>query len=221
MPATTLPGGVSGGAGVRVRRRRLLGVDHGIAELGQGLAPELLADLREVLLLLFLHVVAHVLDEDGDLGVEALVVGVEVVDLREHPLDDVVLLEALEHDVLGLRHGGAGDGVEEHLLDGCVLRQLLADPVGDLALVGVGAVTSLLEALEELLHGPVVVLEQGDGIHAVELPERAPHGPDVTPDPCSVRVILPSLPSGARTVRRGTPAVAGRRGWRPSPARPR
>ena len=140
-------------------------------------AAELVAHLREVLLLLFLHVVAHVLDEDGDLGVEALVLGIHRVELGQHPLHDVVLLEALEGDVLGLGHGGPGDRVEELLLDGGVDGQLLDDPIDHRSLLGEGVVARLLEALEQRLDRLVVVLEEGDGVHARRATRRA-HPPN-------------------------------------------
>ena len=77
----------------------------------------------------------------------------------------MVLLEALERDVLGVGHRRAGDRVEHLLLDRGMDRELLDDPVDDLALLDVGAVAGLLEALEQLLDGLVVGAEKGDGIH--------------------------------------------------------
>ena len=107
-PTTRLPGGVSGDRGCGWVGRRLRGGRHGVAEVVEGVAAELVADLGEELVFLLLDVVADVLDQDGDLGVEALVLRVHVVELGEHPLDDVVLLEALEGDVLGLRARSPG-----------------------------------------------------------------------------------------------------------------
>ena len=66
------------------------------------------------------HVVADVLDEHGDLGVETLVARIHVGEFGEHPLDDVVFLETLEGDVLGVRHRRPGDRIEHLLLDGGV-----------------------------------------------------------------------------------------------------
>ena len=77
--------------------------------------------------------------------------GIHVLQLGEQPLDDVVLLHALEGDVLGVGHRGPGHRVEELLLDGGVLREGLDDAVDDVPLLGVGLVTGLLEPLEELL----------------------------------------------------------------------
>ena len=48
---------------------------------------------------------------------------------------------------------GPGDRVEELLLDRGVHRELLDDPVDDLALLDVGPVAGLLESLEQLLDG--------------------------------------------------------------------
>ncbi len=91
--------------------------------------------------------------------------GVHVDELRQQPLDDVVLLEALEGDVLGVRNGRSGDRVEDLLLDGRVHRELLDDPVDDLALLHVRSLTGLLEPLEQLLDGAMVIFEKGDGVH--------------------------------------------------------
>ena len=144
---------------------RLLGILHRIAQVGEVVAAELRTHLGEVLVLLLLDVVAHVLDEHGGLGLEALVGGVHVVELIEQPLHDVVLLEALEHDVIDLLDGGPGDRVEDLLLDHRVLRELLDDLIDDLATLDERPVAGLLEALEELLDGLVVLFEQGDGVH--------------------------------------------------------
>ena len=95
------------------------------------------------------------------------------LELGQHPLDDVVLLEALEGDVLDCGDGGPGDGVEELLLDGGVDRQLLDDAVDDLALLDEGPVAGVLELLEQLLDRAVVVLEHRDGVHGARVPERA------------------------------------------------
>ena len=88
-----------------------------------------------------------------------------VVELGEHPLHDVVLLHALEGDVLDVGHGRAGHGIEDLLLDSGVLRELFDDAVDDVALLHVGVVAGLLEPLEQILDLAVVVLEQGDRVH--------------------------------------------------------
>ena len=44
---------------------------------------------------------ADAFDEDGHLGVEGLIVRVEVLELGEQPGDDVVLLDALEDVIVG------------------------------------------------------------------------------------------------------------------------
>ena len=145
---------------MRASRRRLLGVGQRLAEVGQRGPAELGTDLGEELVLLLLDVVAHVLHQDRDLGIEALVLRVEIDQLREQPLHDVMLLEALEGDVLGARDGLTRDRVEHLLFDRGVNRELLDDPIDDLPLLDVGPITGLLEALEQLLDGLVVVAKK-------------------------------------------------------------
>ena len=65
---------------------------------------KLLAQLREQLAFLFLDVVADALGQHGVLGVEALVVGRQPVELGQHPLGHVVLLERLEDEVVLVGH---------------------------------------------------------------------------------------------------------------------
>jgi hypothetical protein len=154
-----------GRPGVRVGGRHLPGGGDGIPEVAEGGAAQLVPHHREVLLFLFLHVMADVLHEHLHLGLEALVLGVHAVELGEHPLHDVVLLEALERDVLGLGHRRSRHRVEQLLLDGSVDGELLDDLVDDRALLGHRAVSRPLEPLEERLDGLVVVLEQRDRVH--------------------------------------------------------
>jgi hypothetical protein len=52
-----------------------------------------------------------------------------------HPLDHVVLLEALEGHLFDRGHGRPSDRVEDPLLDRGVRRELLDDAVDDLALL--------------------------------------------------------------------------------------
>ena len=67
---------------MRVGGGHLLRRLHGVAQLAEVVAAEGIAHLGEVVGLLLLDVVAHVLHEDGDLGVEALVLGVHALELR-------------------------------------------------------------------------------------------------------------------------------------------
>ena len=137
VPATTLAGPASGIRGCGWVGADFFASANASPRSASVVAAELVAHLREELALLFLDVVTHVLDEHGDLGVEALVRGVHVVELGQQPLDDVVLLEALEGDVLGVGNRRPGDRVEDLLLDRGVHRELLDDPVDDLALLDV------------------------------------------------------------------------------------
>ena len=74
-PTTRVAGRRVGRPRVGMGRSGLLRVDHRVAEVGERGAAELVAHLREEVALFLLDVVAHVLDEHGDLGVEALVRG--------------------------------------------------------------------------------------------------------------------------------------------------
>ena len=76
---------MSGEAGVRAGRGDLLGRLHRVAELAEGVAAERSRTFGKKSLLLLLDVVAHVLDQHGDLGVEPLVGGVHVVELGRAP----------------------------------------------------------------------------------------------------------------------------------------
>ncbi len=162
---TPLLGPASGSRGCGPSGSRLLGLGQSLTQIGERGAAQLVADLREELTLFFLDVVAHVLHQHGDLGVEALVLRIEVGQFRQEPLDDVMLLEALQGDVLGGRDRLTRDRVEHLLLDRGVDRQLLDDPIDDLTLLDVCPITGLLESLEQLLDGLVVRSKKGDCIH--------------------------------------------------------
>src|SRR5215207_1820714 len=73
----------------------LLAGRHLLAETDQLVTAEDLLGLREQLLFLLLDVVPDVLHQDGDLGVEGLVLGRHRAQLAEQDLDDVVLLDRL------------------------------------------------------------------------------------------------------------------------------
>jgi hypothetical protein len=56
----------------------------------------------EPVVFLFLDVVANVLDQHGDLGVEGLHLRRQASQFGEHPDHDVVFFHAFQHVVLGL-----------------------------------------------------------------------------------------------------------------------
>src|SRR3569833_1061216 len=175
VPETSNAAGASGLRALQfegVLRRVRPGVDHPLPQFLTPLAPHGRADLREPLVLFLLHVVADVLGQHRDLRVDRLFVGVEVEQFGQHPHHDVVLLHALQDVVLRLRHRLARRRVEDLLLDVRVDGQLLDDRVGDAALLVVSVLPRLLELLEQLLHGLVVVLEQHDRVGR----HRFPHG---------------------------------------------
>ena len=62
----------------------------------------------------------------------------------------------------------AGHRVEDLLLDRGMHREFLDDAIDDLALLDVGPITGLFEALEQLLDGLVVGAEKGDCVHGAE-----------------------------------------------------
>ena len=66
---------------------------------------------------------------------------------------------------------GANLGEVVRLLFLDVVADVLDDPVHDIALLDVGAVTRFLESLEEAFDGFVVVLEKGDCVHGGGMPE--------------------------------------------------
>ena len=159
-------------AGMRLRRCRLLLVGQRLAERDEIVAAGLSAHDRKEFALLLFDVMSYVLDENGDLGIEALMTGVHVGELRQQPLHDVVLFEAFEGNGLGVGNYLAGERVEDLLLDRCMHRKFFDDPVDDLALLYVCSRPGLLEPLEQLLDGVVVIFEKGDCVHDKELPAR-------------------------------------------------
>jgi len=141
---------------MRVRWGRLLRGGHDITQLVQCGAIEPLAHFREEIVLLFLDVMAHVLDQHGDLGVKTLSLRWHRFEIGEHPLDDVMLLEALEGHVLGAGHDRPRHWIEALLLDGGVHRKLLDEAIHDLSLLDVSSISRLLETFEQLLDRLVV-----------------------------------------------------------------
>jgi len=154
--------------------RGFLRREHRITEVSEGVPAERVTHLREELLFLLLHVVAHVLDQHGHLGVEALLVRIHGIELGQQPLDDVVLLEALEDDVVRIGNGRPGHRVEKLLLYRGVLRQLFDDAIDQIALLDVGTIARLLETPEKALRGLVVIFEHPDCIHKVAIPRTSP-----------------------------------------------
>lgn len=146
-------------------RSGFLGIFQGPTKIGQRTPAESVANLREEVGLLFLHVVTHVLDQDGDLRVEAFGSGVEVDQFRQHPLDDVVLLKTFEGYVLDAWHSGPSNWIEHLLFDRGMDRQLLDDPIDDLTLLDMRVVACLFESFEQLLNCFVVCAEESDCIH--------------------------------------------------------
>ena len=143
----------------------------------------------------------HALDQHHALRLEALVVLVELLDFREHPLGDMVLLERFQHLVVGLFQlvllGGFADGrVEELLLDGGVDGKLADELVGDrLARV-------LLEAGEQLLDALVIFLQESKRVHLWTSWTQAGHGAFRRP------AARASLPGGRGRWRSGRAACA-------------
>jgi hypothetical protein len=151
---------------VRAGGSGLAGLGHGLGHHLEGLAVCVLLDEGEQVTLLLLDVVAHVLHQHGHLGVEPLRLGVHPVDLGEDPLGHVVLLEGLEDVGLDLVVERPADRVQHLLLDGRVDRELLHDALDQLGLGLVGPVPRILELLEQILDGLVVVDEHLQGVRA-------------------------------------------------------
>ena len=104
---------------------------HSITELGECLASKFLSNLRKVVALLFLDMVADILDEDCDFGIEGLFVRIHVLHFGQHPLHNVMLFDAFKHHVVHSGDSRPGRRVEEFLLDRRVRRQLFDDLVDD------------------------------------------------------------------------------------------
>ena len=70
-----------GGAWVRMGRGRCFRIGQGVAQIGERFATQLAAHLREEVALFLRDVVAYVLDQNGDLGIETLARWIEVNEL--------------------------------------------------------------------------------------------------------------------------------------------
>jgi hypothetical protein len=121
--------------------------------------PQCCSHGREQVTLLTHDVVAHVLDQHPDLGVEPFAVVAQPVDLGTQPLDDMVLLEAIQHIVRRVGHLGAYRGVEVLFPHRGVQRQIPHDPLHQVGLRGLRP----LERPEQPLDLAVACLEQRDG----------------------------------------------------------
>ena len=162
--ATMLPGGVSGASGCgRVGAVRLAATSSS-ADLAKLSRVEGLADGREQLALLFLDVVADVLDQHRHLGPVALMAGIHCLELGECQLDEVMLLERLEHVVASVRNEAPRGRVEDLLFDRGVDGQGFGDALYEVLAPLVGTITRLLEADEQLLDLAVVIGEHPNGI---------------------------------------------------------
>ena len=157
-----------------VRRCGLLRLVHCVAQIAQRVPTQLVAHHGEELRLLLLDVVTNVLDQDGDLRVEALGFCGHLLELGEDPLHNVMLLETLESDILGLRDRRTGYRVEEHLFDRGMHRELFDDSIDDCSLFDIRSIAGLLELFEESFDGLVVVFEQADRIHSKLITQLSP-----------------------------------------------
>ncbi len=157
---------------------------------------------------LFLDVVADVLRQHRHLGVEALVFGAHPVELREHPLDDVVLLQRFQDHVFDLAVlDGLADGrIKDHFLDGGVDGELADDALHHVLLRLDRPRPELLEALEQVFHGLVIVLQQRDCVHGRSVPGRncQQTAPPVRSDVRRWARALPLLSSTVRLKNRST-----------------
>ena len=155
------------------RHDRLDGL-HRLAHLVELLDAERVASLLEELLFLFLDVVTDALDENGHLRPETVVLGSHLLELGEGLLDDVMLLEALEHlEGVLVAELGPNRGIEDLLLDLRVLGKVLDDLVADAAhLFEVGGLARL-ETMEQLLDVAMVLLQECEGVHTWCIPDLA------------------------------------------------
>jgi 8-oxo-dGTP pyrophosphatase MutT (NUDIX family) len=162
-----LSGGLrAGGPGLRLEL--LLHLVHLRAELVDLVLVQHLARLLEHLLLLLLDVVLDVLLEHLELGRPLLGVDRHRLQLLQQHLDDVVLLEAFEHDLARL--GRLLDGrVEDGLLDLRVDVELLPELGEELGARLLGALGRRLQLLEDAGDLLVVLLQQLKSVHSVLL----------------------------------------------------
>jgi hypothetical protein len=140
-----------------------------LPELGDALLPELLLRHREDLLPLLLDVVLDELAEDGHLRLERVRGRVDRRQLRQDEVDDVMLLDRLEHHVLHvLRADLAHGGIEDLLLDGRVHLQV-RDDLGHEALSRL-RLLRLFHLFEELHNLFVLLLEKIRSLHRIGPP---------------------------------------------------
>src|SRR5689334_720897 len=148
----------------RATRCPLADLQHPRAQVLQDLPAETLTDLGEPLLLLLVHVVPDVLDQDRGLGGEPLVLGLHRGELDHEHVGHVVLLVGLQDVVLQVREQLADLRVHHLVLEVGVHREELDHRVDELALGDVSVLTGLLEVVEYLADLLVLVLEQHDGV---------------------------------------------------------
>src|SRR5680860_911624 len=159
----------AGGAGFPV-----LGLLELLPKRGELVVAERLAQLGEQLFLFLARVVLDVLDEDRHLGGPGLVGWFELLDLLHEHIDEVVLLDALVHELLGLLADVLGGRVEDFLLDGGVHLKLGEDLLFELR--HRGGVTGLLrglELLEQVADLVVIAAQQLQGVHVASMVGRS------------------------------------------------
>jgi hypothetical protein len=162
---------------VRPGRGHQLRLFHLLAQISQVLLAQRGLDPGEEVLLLLLDVVAHVLDQDVDLGPEPLVGRLHPLQLGADPLDDVVLLERLQHLPGAVGRRLPGRRVEEGFFDGSVHGERGNHGIDQLGLRHVGPRTRLFELAEEGLDLAMIIHEQVDGIHATVVSTSDPGKP--------------------------------------------
>src|SRR5664280_1218203 len=221
-------------AGVRVRRRHLLGRLHLLAQLDQLLRRHRLAQLRQQAGLLFGDVLADAAHQRVQGGLELGVVGAHPVQLVHHPLGRRVLVDLVLDDLL-VAQGFLGGRVDVNLLGLGVAHQLLDHLVDDLLAllldrgVAGGAGAQRLQLDKHLLHLAVVGGEHFD--HVPLLAHCTPPGPGyrATSDCVGILVVRRHCPAAARGMPAlgygsglggGYPRGAGRSPATPSPAEP-
>src|SRR5215469_4060205 len=124
----------------------------------------------------------------------------------------MMLLKSLRDEEIGIRNRLTDQRVEDVLLESCVQHQIDLDAVDNLLLGLLCPRARAFEAREELLDAPVVVLQEGDGIHCnsstparqgVRLVEANPRCDSANRDELPLfygarRVAAPSIEEAAR-----------------------
>ena len=136
---------------MRPGRHDGLGLVQVVVQFLEAFVVQPVDDLWEKVVFLFAHMMADLLDEHRDLGVETLVGRLHLLQVGQEPLQAEMLFQRLQDHRLCRRGCLQRRRIEEQLLDLRLRTQLSGDLRCDLRFRGERAVPRALELPEEFL----------------------------------------------------------------------